>query len=468
MKPSMASMGKELGILAALTGPILVSQFAQAGFGLIDTVMAGQISPLDLAAVALGASIWLPLYLLTTGTLLATTALVAEARGADKPQRIPIITHQALWLALMVGGLGWLLIQLSPPLLTWMGMPAHLQAETTDYLHGVSWGMPAVGLFFVLRCYCEAQARPLPVTLISIAGLGLNVLTNTLFMYGTADLPWLQGLGIPAMGGAGCGWGTTVVMWAMTATLLGHVLIAEYFRPTRLLHRWTPPDWPEIIHIATLGLPIGLAIFFEVSSFALVAVLVSPGGEIMVAGHQIALSITSVIFMLPLSLAIALTIRCGQHFGARDLQALYLTRRIGLTTTTLMACSTALILLLSREHLATQYSSDPAVITLAAQLLLFAVAYQIVDALQVGAAGCLRGIQDTRSPMQLTLLAYWGVGIPFGYVAGSTDWLGQAWGAQGYWAGLVLGLTVAAILLNRQLGYRLKNLDFSAQPLRKR
>jgi len=463
MSRHTVSWQQELRLLAALTGPILISQFAQAGYGLIDTIMAGQLSPLDLAAVALGASIWLPLYLLTTGTLLATTTLVAEARGAEQPERIAIITHQALWLAALVGMTGLLLIQASPPLLGWMGMPDHLHAETADYLYGVSWGMPAVAFFFVLRCYCEAQARPLPVTLISLLGLGLNVLANRFFMYGSDNfLGWT----VPAMGGAGCGWGTAVVMWSMTLVLLAYVLLTKAFAKTRLLTVWTPPHVPEILHIAKLGFPIGLAIFFEVSSFALVAILVSPSGEIAVAGHQIALSVTSVIFMLPLSLALALTIRCGHHYGAQNPAALRLTRRVGLTTTTLMACGTALMLLLLREPIVRFYSTDPAVVDLAVQLLLFAVAYQIVDALQVGAAGCLRGIQDTRSPMQLTLLAYWGVGIPFGYIAGSTDWLGQAWGAQGYWAGLVLGLAVAAWLLNRQLSFRLDNLPFSPQPLR--
>mgnify|MGYP003450130255 FL=1 len=454
---------QELKVLVVLTGPILISQFAQAGYGLIDTLMAGQLSPLDLAAVALGASIWLPLYLLTTGTLLATTALVSEARGAGQLAQIPRITHQALWLAAIVGMTGLLLIQASPPILSWMGMPTHLHALTADYLYGVSWGMPAVAFFFVLRCYCEAQAKPLPITLISVLGLGLNVLANRFFMYGHEDF---FGWTVPAMGGAGCGWGTAVVMWTMTLVLLTYVLLTKAFSATRLLTVWSPPHGREILRIAKLGLPIGLAIFFEVSSFALVAILVSPSGEIAVAGHQIALSVTSVIFMLPLSLALALTIRCGHHFGAQDLAALQLTRRVGLTATTLMACGTALMLLLLREPIVQLYSTDPAVIDLATQLLLFAVAYQIADALQVGAAGCLRGLQDTRSPMQLTLLAYWGVGIPFGYVAGSTDWLGQAWGAQGYWAGLVLGLTVAAWLLNRRLRYRLNHLAFNTQPFR--
>ena len=168
---------------------------------------------LDLAAVAVGSSIWLPLYLLITGTLLATTALVAEAKGADKPERIADITHQALWLALLVGIAGLLLIRNAWPLFDWLQVPLELRLKTRAYLDGVCWGMPAVGLFFVLRCYCEAQGRPLPVMLISVSGLLLNVLANQLFIYGSGDIALLSWLGIPAMGGPGCGWATALVLW---------------------------------------------------------------------------------------------------------------------------------------------------------------------------------------------------------------------------------------------------------------
>lgn len=449
---------QELRALALLAGPIFVSQFSQAAYGFIDTLMAGQVSALDLAAVAVGSSIWLPLFLLATGTLLATTPLVAEAHGAGQRERIPIITQQALWLALLVGLAGFTLIRLSFPLFDWLGVPPALRAETRDYLSGVSWGMPAVGLFFVMRCYCEAQGRPLPVMLISLSGLPLNVAANQLFIYGSSDLPALQWLGIPAMGGAGCGWATALVMWLLALVMTAYVLLSPVFAPVRLFRHWVAPHLAELRHIAALGLPIGLAIFFEVSSFALVAILVSPSGEIIVAGHQVALSVTSILFMVPLSLAIALTIRTGHFFGARNLAAIRHTRRVGLVTTTLVACLSALFLLLARHPIAAAYTDDPAVRALAANLMLFAVAYQVFDALQVGAAGCLRGLQDTRSPMQLTLVAYWLMAIPFGYVAGSTDFFGQAWGPQGYWTGLVLGLAVAALLLNWQLARRLRAL----------
>ncbi len=450
------SVWQELRALAILAGPIFVSQFSQAAYGFIDTLMAGQVSPVDLAAVAVGSSIWLPLFLLTTGTLLATTPLVAEAHGAGRHERIPDISHQALWLAVLVGLGGLLLIRNAWPVFDLLDVDPALRSKTREFLTAISWGMPAVGLFHVMRCYCEAQGRPLPVMLISLSGLPLAVMTNQLFIYGSADISWLSWLGVPAMGGPGCGWGTTVVMWSMTLAMLIYVLCAPAFAAVRLLQRWTPPHAGELGHIAALGLPIGLAIFFEVSSFALVAVLISPAGAIVVAGHQVALSVTSTLFMVPLSLAIALTIRVGQLYGARDLAGIAHTRRVGLITTSLIACLSATFLLLSRHFIASGYSEDEAVRTLASNLLLFAVAYQVFDALQVGAAGCLRGLQDTRSPMLLTLIAYWVVAIPFGIIAGSTDWLGRVWGPYGYWAGLVLGLGVACVLLNLQLRKRLR------------
>ncbi|MEO6698329.1 MAG: MATE family efflux transporter [Paraperlucidibaca sp.] len=453
--PAPLSTRAELKALGLLTAPILASQLAQASYGFIDTLMASQVSALDLAAVAVGSGIWLPLFLFITGILLATTPLVAEAYGANQRQRIAGITHQAMWLALGVGVIGFIIVRHAYPLFEWLGVPPQLREMTQRYLLGVSWGMPAVGLFFALRCYCEAQDQPVPVMIISVSGLSLNVAFNTLFIHGSESISWLAWLPvhIPAMGGPGCGWATSVVLWLMSGIMLGYLLLSRRFQHARLMQAWEAPKWSEIKTIAALGLPIGLAIFFEVSTFALVAVLVSPQGVLAVAGHQVALSLTSFLFMVPLSMAIALTIRVGQFYGARDFAAILHVRRVGLIITTCIAASMALILLFGRHAITEIYTDDAAVRALAAQLLLFAVFYQIVDALQVAAAGCLRGLQDTKSPMRLTLFAYWGVAIPVGYLAGSTTFFGgQSWGPHGYWLGIVLGLTVASILLMWQLG----------------
>lgn len=451
----------ELKALSLLTAPILFSQLAQAAYGFIDTLMASQVSPMDLAAVAVGSGIWLPLFLLATGILLATTPLVAEAYGGHQRQRIAGITHQALWLALGVGVIGFFLMRHAYPIFEWLGVPQELRELTQQYLLGVSWGMPAVGIFFALRCYSEAQDQPIPVMIISVSGLSLNVAFNALFIHGSEAVSWLSWMPvhIPAMGGPGCGLATSIVLWLMSGIMLSYLLLSRRFKHSRLMQAWEPPKWPEIKTIAALGLPIGLAIFFEASSFALVAVLVSPQGALAVAGHQVALSVTSLLFMVPLSVAIALTIRVGQFYGARDFAAILHVRRIGLITTTCVAACMAMILLFGRNAITAVYTDDMAVRELATQLMLFAVAYQIFDALQVAAAGCLRGLQDTQSPMRLTLFAYWVVAIPVGYLAGSTDFFGgHSWGPHGYWFGLVLGLIVASILLTWQLGSTLKTI----------
>jgi MATE family multidrug resistance protein len=429
--------------LLGLLAPILLSQLSQAAFGFVDTVMAGQVSPLDLAAVSLGASIWLPVVLLVSGILMATTPLVAAARGANRLDRIPDTVHQVLWLSLLLSALGIVMLRSVAPIFDWLETPAHLQAMTHGYINAIAWGLPAAAIFAVLRNYCEAMNKPMPVTVISVLGLLLNIPANYVFIHGK--------LGVPAMGGVGCGWASALVLWLMTLMLVGYVLLSPVFEKVRLMHQRSQPEWARMREFLTLGLPIGIAIFFEVSVFCVVAILISPLGELQVAGHQIALSVTSLLFMFPLSLAFCMTIRIGHAYGAKDLEAVLLTRKVGLVMMTIFACVSATFIVLTRHQLTALYTSDVAVQALAADLLLFAAAYQVVDALQVGAAGSLRGLQDTHGPMVLTMVAYWVVAMPVGYTLGLTLLMGNRYGPYGFWTGLVVGLAVAAVLLNWRL-----------------
>ncbi|MDO8266248.1 MAG: MATE family efflux transporter [Moraxellaceae bacterium] len=442
--------------LLGLLAPILVSQLSQAGFGFIDTVMAGQVSPLDLAAVSLGASIWLPVVLLVSGILMATTPLVASARGAGRPESIPETVHQALWLSLLLSALGILLLHNVSPVFDWLDTPARLQTMTYQYLNAIALGLPAAAIFAVLRNYCEGMGHPMPVTVISVLGLLFNIPANYVFIHG--------GFGIPAMGGVGCGWASALVLWLMTVMLAIYVLAAPAFARVRLLGHRSRPELQRLREFLALGLPIGIAIFFEVSVFCVVAILISPLGELQVAGHQIALSVTSILFMIPLSLAFCMTIRIGHAYGAQDLDAILLTRRTGLLMMTAFACVSATFIVLTRHQLTALYTNDVAVQALAADLLLFAAAYQVVDALQVGAAGSLRGLQDTHGPMVLTMVAYWVVAMPLGYTLGLTLLMGNRYGPYGFWAGLVAGLAVAAVLLNWRLGRQVLQLQTQGFP----
>ncbi|MEQ1388141.1 MATE family efflux transporter [Acinetobacter radioresistens] len=429
--------------------PILVTQFAQAGLGLIDTIMAGHLSPTDLAAIAVGVGLWIPIMLLFSGIMIATTPLVAEANGARDFNNIPTIARQSLWMAFMLGILAMLVLQLMPFLLPLFGVPENLQPKAGLFLHAIGFGMPAVTMYAALRGYSEALGYPRPVTAISLLALLVLVPLNMIFMYGL-------GL-IPALGSAGCGFATSILQWLMLIALAGYIYKGRAYRKTQVFSQWEKfnPVWAK--RILKLGFPIGLAIFFEVSIFSTGAIILSPLGETVVAAHQIAISVTSQLFMIPMSLAIALTIRVGMYYGEKNWHAMRKVQHLGLITATVFAVLTMLVMWIFRSEIVAVYTRDLAVTHMALYLILFAIAYQLMDAWQVSAAGCLRGMQDTKGPMWITLLAYWVIAFPVGiYLARFTRM-----GAAGVWTGLIVGLSVACVLLLLRLYMNNKRLKSS-------
>lgn len=434
----MATLGStrfELKQLFRLMIPILVTQFAQAGLGLIDTIMAGQFSPTDLAAIAVGVGLWLPVMLLFSGIMIATTPLVAEANGARTPEKIATIARQSLWVAFILGWIACLILQLAPLLLPLLGVPESLQPKAGLFLHAIGFGMPAVTMYAALRGYSEALGYPRPVTVISLLALVVLVPLNLIFMYGLGPLPEL--------GSAGCGFATAILQWLMFITLALYVSKSSAYQSTQIFTRWEPIDRYWMKRILMLGLPIGLAIFFEVSIFSTAAIVISPLGETLVAAHQIAMSVTSQLFMIPMSLAIALTIRIGTYYGEKNWAAMRRVQYLGLITATLLAFMTMSFMWLFRPEIISIYTSDVDVAQVAMYLLLFAIAYQLMDAWQISAAGCLRGMQDTKGPMWITMLAYWVIAFPVGVYFSRFGSMGAA----GVWVGLIVGLSVACVLL---------------------
>ena len=434
----MATLGStrfELKQLFRLMIPILVTQFAQAGLGLIDTIMAGQFSPTDLAAIAVGVGLWLPVMLLFSGIMIATTPLVAEANGARTPEKIATIARQSLWVAFILGWIACLILQLAPLLLPLLGVPESLQPKAGLFLHAIGFGMPAVTMYAALRGYSEALGYPRPVTVISLLALVVLVPLNLIFMYGLGPLPEL--------GSAGCGFATAILQWLMFITLALYISKRSAYKSTQIFTRWEPIDRYWMKRILMLGLPIGLAIFFEVSIFSTAAIVISPLGETLVAAHQIAMSVTSQLFMIPMSLAIALTIRIGTYYGEKNWAAMRRVQYLGLITATLLAFMTMSFMWLFRPEIISIYTSDVDVAQVAMYLLLFAIAYQLMDAWQISAAGCLRGMQDTKGPMWITMLAYWVIAFPVGVYFSRFGSMGAA----GVWVGLIVGLSVACVLL---------------------
>lgn len=436
---TVASFRIELRRLLSLMIPILITQFSQAGLGLIDTIMAGQLSAADLAAIAIGVGIWMPIMLFSASIVLATTPLIAEAIGANQREKIPYIVRQSMWLSAGIGCFAFIVLQLVPQMLPLFKVPIDLQPKVALFLHAIAFGMPAVCIYTTLRCYSEALGHPRPVTVISLLSLLLLIPLNYLFMYGFGPLP--------ALGSAGCGIATSILQWLILFILAIYISKAKAYQATPLFKQWDRFNPVIAKKIALLGIPIGLAVFFEVSVFSSGAIILSTLGDTIVAAHQIAISITSQLFMIPMSLSIALTIRVGTYYGEKNWQAMKKVQHVGLVTAAMFSCITMLIIAVFKHKITALYTHDIQVAEICISLLYFCISYQLMDALQVSAAGCLRGMQDTRSPMWVTMLAYWGISMPL-----SIYWIRfDGMGPQAIWLSLNIGLFVACILLLSRL-----------------
>jgi putative efflux protein, MATE family len=444
----------EIRRLVRLAFPILLAQIAQTAMTLVDTIMAGRYSAIDLAAISVASSFWLPIVLTSQGIIMALTPIVAQLNGAQRKAEIPHAVAQGLWLTGFVLIPAALLLYYSPLLLHWMDVSSVMADKTTRYLHAMLLGLPAYLYYQVLRNYAEGLSHTIPGMCIGFAGLLLNIPLNYLFIYGK--------LGFPELGGVGCGFASAGAMWFMAIAMTVYVLKSAQYQECRLFQHMINVQWTSIIKIFKLGSPIALALFCEVTLFTVVALLLAPLGPEIVASHQVALNYSSLIFMLPLSLGYAVTIRVGHTMGEQQPQqakvAVFSGLIVGLCITTLTASATILL----RQWIATQYTDDPSVIALAAHLIIFAAVYQFSDTVQAISSGALRGFKDTRIIFMITLLAYWMIGVPTGIVLGLTDWLVPRMGPQGFWIGIILGLTTAATLLAIRLR---KTLQKTLRPL---
>ena len=433
----------EVRALLALAGPIIVAQLANTAMGFVDAVMAGRVGPRDLAAVALGNSIWIPVLLLMNGILMSTTAKVARKVGAGSYALIGPLVRQALWLALVVGLLAAALLLAARPVLVLMQVEASLRDTAMGYLQAVALGFPALALYQVLRGFSDGLGSTRPSMVIGLCGLLLNIPLNYLLIHGK--------LGLPALGGVGCGWATALVMWFMFAAMAWWVHWAPAYQSSRLFERLEGPQWPAIRALLAIGLPIGIAIFAEASIFSVIALLIGSLGASVVAGHQIALNFSAMVFMIPYSLAMAATVRVGQALGRGAPREARFSAGMAMASALAYACCSASLMLMLRADIARLYTSDAEVLRVAGALLMYSALFQFSDAIQVTAAGALRGYQDTRATMLITLLAYWGIGLPIGYGLGLGDLFGPPSGPAGLWQGLVVGLSCAALLLGVRL-----------------
>ncbi|MBT1445463.1 MATE family efflux transporter [Shewanella sp. JM162201] len=441
----MLNAGFQAKKLIQLAAPVLIAQVTQTMMGFIDTVMAGRVSAVDMAAVAVGTSLWLPALLFVQGLLMAFTPVFSQLHGGGDESAIRPLVYQAAYIAIIGSVAVMIFLGLTPHILDMMQLESDLKRISEQYLLAFLWGVPAFMLYQVLRGMSEGISYTLPTMVIGFVGLAVNIPANYIFIYGH--------FGMPAMGGAGCGLATALVFWAMLIAMLIYVALHKKFAAMSPFGKFFAPKISTMWEMSKLGFPIAMALFFEVSLFAIIALLLAPLGANVVAGHQIALNFSSIVFMLPLSIGIAVSIRIGYYLGRDQHDVAAQVAKVGLIMALGIASVTAVLTVVFREQIALLYNSSPAVVTLASSLMLMAALYQLSDSVQVVAAGALRGYKDTRSAFYISLVSYWAIGMTLGYTLAYTDVLVPAMGAHGFWTGLIAGLTVAAALFAIRLKY---------------
>ena len=461
-RPALAEL-RTLGLLAV---PIVFTQLSQMGMGVADAMMAGNVSATDLAGVTLGGSLFWPILLFLQGVVMAVAPSVSQLHGAGRTGEAGAAVRQAMWIGVCGGVLVTVALHHAEPFYRMLGVDERGIPVAVAYLKAASLGLVPLLAYVALRYLCEGMAWPLAAMCISLSALPLKVGLNWLFIRG-----W-PAVGLPALGGEGCGWATAITM---TYSLLAMVAVVSLsrIRASNVFATFSLPNPREIRRLLALGLPIGLALFLEVAFFSFVSLLVGRIGVETVAAHQVAFNVVSVAFMVPLAIGMAATVRVGVNVGAGDLGAARTSALVAVGTTLVWGVAIAAGLMLSRHALAELYTDEAEVIRLAAALLALGALFQVFDSTQVTMMGALRGYKDTHAPMIIAAFAYWLVGLPVGYVTcfgggdihaalatvlpqhaaeslgGLARWNGI--GARGLWWGLVVGLAAAAVALLARL-----------------
>ncbi len=416
--------------------PILITQAGLSLITFLDTVMSGKVSAEDLAGVAIGSSIWTPVYTGLAGILMAVTPIVAQLMGAGHKKDVPKAVFQAIYLSFLlsicviaVGTIG------IPYVLGGLGLEQSVEDIAQHFLSFLALGIVPLFGYSVLRSFIDALGKTRVTMFITLTALPINFVLNYVFIFGN--------FGFPKLGGAGAGLASAMTYWAIFIMSICIVMKAEPFASFHLFQKLPRINISRMGQILKIGLPIGFAIFFETSIFAAVTLLMGHFDTVTIASHQAAMNFASILYILPLSISMALTIVVGFEAGAKRYKDAQSYSYIGIGTAILFSLFTAALILLFRPEIAGLYTAESAVLQMTQHFLIYAIFFQLSDAIAAPIQGALRGYKDVNYTLIAAFVSYWVIGLPSGYLIGTYT----SYGAFGYWIGLIAGLAAGAVVL---------------------
>jgi MATE family multidrug resistance protein len=423
-----------------LAAPMALTQLGQIAMMTTDLAFIGRLGDTAVGAAALAGTVYFVAFTVGMGLMSAVAPLAAQAFGARDARMVRRSVRSGLWAGLLIS----LPIMIAPlrgeQILQALGQaaePAHL---AQDYLFGLVWGVAPALWFIAIRGFMGAVNRPQPILWITLAAIPLNALLVYLLIYGK--------FGAPPLGLFGAGLATAAVNGCTFLVSLWIAIRKKPFRRYHILARLWRIDWELMRQIAVIGAPISIALMLEWGLFSSAALLLGMISTTALAAHQISLQVTAILFMVPLGIGMAATVRVGQAFGAGDTEGVKRAGQVavGLGIAISVALTVAVIALrftIARLFLGENLPNVDATVTLAGGLLLIGGTFFVTDGLQGIAAGALRGLNDTRVPLLFAAFSYWGVGFCSAYFMAFHTQLG----AYGVWIGLSIGSLVYATLL---------------------
>lgn len=439
METTLTLKSKSSNMLKVIM-PILVTQIAMYMITFFDILMTGRYDTYHLAGVTIGSSFWVPVYTGLAGILMALTPIIAQHSGAKNNQAIRPYVQQGLYVSLILSAIVFLIMRFGvDPILTSMPLDEPVRIVASDYLLGMSFGLVPLFGYAVIRSFFDGLGQTRVSMAIILLAAPINITLNYLLIYGH--------FGFPELGGAGAAYASAITYWLIFLIACVTAMKFGPFVSFHLFKQWTKVSFKKWQEILSIGIPMGISIFVEISIFSIVTLLMANYSTATISAHQIAMNFTSLLYMIPLSISMGVTILVGQEIGAKRYADAKQYGYLSIGLAILFSFISIAILLTFREPIARLYTTDVEIVQLSIHFFIYAALFQLSDAIQAPVQGVLRGYKDVNITFLMAIISYWVIGLPVGYLMANFT----SFGPYGYWVGLITGLTVGAMTLSLRL-----------------